>query len=67
MISINKYRKSSIKRPGGLFFSSTFEGGLNREGGLIQFSEMHQRQQGFSRTDLWLADAILLFLTIRKW
>ena len=29
------YCKSSIKPPGGLFFSSTFEGGLNREGGLI--------------------------------
>ena len=30
------YRKSSIKPPGGLIFSSTFEGGggLNREGGL---------------------------------
>ena len=27
------YRKSSIKPPGGLFFSSTFEGKLNREGG----------------------------------
>ena len=27
------YRKSSIKPPGGLIFSSTFEGGLNREGG----------------------------------
>ena len=32
------YPKSSIKRPGGLFFSSTFEGGLNRGGGgLINF------------------------------
>ena len=30
-----EYRKSSIKPPGGLIFSSTFEGGLNREGGLI--------------------------------
>ena len=30
------YRKSSIKPPGGLiFFPSTFEGGLKREGGLI--------------------------------
>ena len=27
------YRKSSIKPPGSLFFSSTFEGGLNRAGG----------------------------------
>ena len=24
-----------LSPPGGLFFSSTFEGGLNREGGLI--------------------------------
>ena len=32
---LSRYRKSSIKPPwGGLFFSSTFEGGLNREGGL---------------------------------
>ena len=30
------YRKSSIKPPGGgLFISSPFEGGLNRDGGLI--------------------------------
>ena len=29
-----KYCKSSIKPPGGLFFSSTSEGGLNREGGI---------------------------------
>ena len=27
---------------------------------------LHQRQQGFSRTNLWLPDAILLFLAIRK-
>ena len=26
-----------LSPPGGLFFSSTFEGGLNREGGLINF------------------------------
>ena len=32
---LNEYRKSSIKPPGGLFFSSTFEGGLKREGGFI--------------------------------
>ena len=31
-----------LSPPGGLFFSSTFEGGLNREGGgLILFSETH--------------------------
>ena len=29
----SKYRKSSIKPPGGLIFSSTFEG---RRGGLIE-------------------------------
>ena len=28
-----QYRKSSIKPPRGLFFLSTFEGGLKREGG----------------------------------
>ena len=34
--SRHNYHKSSIKPPpGGLFFSSTFEGGLNREGGLF--------------------------------
>ena len=61
-----RYRKSFIKPPAGgnLFFSSAFfEGG----GGLVLFSEMYQREQGFSRTDLWLSGAILLFLTIRKW
>ena len=59
---------------GDLFFSSTFDGGLiergrgkGREKGLFNFSEMYQREEGFSRTDLWLPDAILLFLTIRKW
>ena len=30
-----------LSPPGGLFFSSTFEGGLNREGGLILLSETH--------------------------
>ena len=60
-------RKSSIKPPGGLIFFKHFLGGLYREGGLIQFSEMHQREQGFSTTDLWLPGVILLFLTIRKW
>ena len=34
---------------------------------IIQFSEMHQREQGFSTTDLWFPGVILLFLTIRKW
>ena len=35
------YRKSSIKPPGGLFFSSTFEGGggLKREGGLFNLAK----------------------------
>ena len=39
--NVTRYRKSSIKPPprGGLFFSSTFEGGgLNREGGLFNSS-----------------------------
>ena len=64
-------RKFSIKLLGGLFFPSTFDRswggggrGLKREGG---DSEMYQREQGFSRTDLWLPGAIPLFLTIRKW
>ena len=57
--SIN--RKFSIKPPGGLIFFKHFWGrGLNREGGLIWFSKMYQREQGFSRTDLWLLGAILL-------
>ena len=62
-------RKFSIKLLGGLFFPSTFDrrgggrGGSKEEGD----SEMYQREQGFSRTDLWLPGAILLFLTIRKW
>ena len=62
-------RKSSIKPPGGAyFFSSTFsEGFIEGGGGLIQFSEMHQREQGFSTTDLWFPGVILLFLTIRTW
>ena len=44
---------------GNLFFSSTFErgliergGGKGRERGLINFSEMYQREQGFSRTEV---------------
>ena len=54
--------------PGGLIFFKHFLGGLYREGGgLIQFSEMHHREQGFSTTDLWFPGVILLFLTIRKW
>ena len=60
-------RKFSIKLLGGLFFPSTFDrsggGGLKERGD----SEMYQREQGFSRTDLWLPGAIPLFLTIRKW
>ena len=61
-----RYRKSFIKPPAGgnFFFSSAFFVG---GGGLVLFSEMYQREQGFSRTDLWLSGAILLFLTIRKW
>ena len=35
LYSLNDYRKSSINPPGGLFISSPFEGGLNRDGGLI--------------------------------
>ena len=36
--SMRKYRKSSIKPPGGLFISNTFEGGegLNWDGGLFE-------------------------------
>ena len=34
-----KYRKSSIKPPEGLIFSSTFEGGLKREGGLFNLAK----------------------------
>ena len=59
-----------LSSPGGLFFPSTFEaggGGLKGRGGLIKFSEMHQQEQGFSRTDFWLPGAVLLFLKIRKW
>ena len=66
----NTVLKPSIKLPGGLIFSSTFEawgGGLKETGGLIKFSEMHQREPGFSRTDFWLPGAVLLFLKIRKW
>ena len=55
-----------IKPPGGLFFSSTFEGGLNREGGLKERGGLF-KEQGFSRTDLWFPGGILLCLTIRKW
>ena len=65
----NTYRKSSIKPPKGLFFSSTFEvrgGGLIKRGMGIKYSEKHQQEQGFSRTDLWFPGVILLFLTIRK-
>ena len=60
--------------PGGLFFSSTFEEGLietGGEGGLKErevyfiFSEKHQREHGFTRTDLWFPGVTLLFLTIR--
>ena len=58
----NTYRKSSFKPPKGLFSSSTFEVG----GGGIKYSEKHQQEQGFSRTDLWFPGVILLFLTIRK-
>ena len=47
---------------GLIFFPTTFEGGR-----LIKFSETYQREQGFSRTDLWFLGVILLFLTIRKW
>ena len=60
-------RKSSIKPPAGLIFFKHVLGGLYRRGGLIQFSEMHQREQGFSTTDLWFPGVILLFRTIRKW
>ena len=62
-------RKFSMKPPGGAyFFQALLRGGLKERGkGLIQFSEMYQWEQGFSRTDLWLPGAILLFLTIRKW
>ena len=35
-------------------------------GGGIKYSEKHQQEQGFSRTDLWFPGVILLFLTIRK-
>ena len=34
-----KYRKSFIKPPGGLFFPSTFEGGLKRGGGLFNLAK----------------------------
>ena len=33
-----KYRKSSIKSPRGLFISNTFEGVLNRAGGLLNLA-----------------------------
>ena len=37
--SVQDYRKSSIKPPEGLFFSSIFEGGLKREGGLFNLAK----------------------------
>ena len=61
-----------IKPPGGLFFSSTFEGGGGGVGDLIERGGLKERgglfkEQGFSRTDLWFPGGILLCLTIRKW
>ena len=42
-----------LSPPGGLFFSSTFEGGLNREGGLINFPPLKRggliREGGLNR------------------
>ena len=35
LYSLNDYRKSSVNPPGGLFISSPFEVGLNRDGGVI--------------------------------
>ena len=35
VVSKRNYRKSSIKPQGGLFISSTFEEGFNRDVGLI--------------------------------
>ena len=34
-MTVHDYRKSSIKPPGGLFFSSTFEGGLIERGSYL--------------------------------
>ena len=51
---------------GAHFFQALLRGGgLRREGGLI-CGETHQREQGFSRTDLWFPGVILLFLTIKN-
>ena len=50
-----------LSSPGGLFFPSTFEAGGGGETG-----EMHQREQGFSRTDFWLPGAVLLFSKNKK-
>ena len=71
MMSYIIYCKSSIKPPGKLnFFKHFWEGkrDLIERGGLFKlFSETHQREQVFSRTDLWFPGIILLFVTIRKW
>ena len=57
--------------PRRLNFFKHFWGGRRdviEKGGLFKlFSETHQREQGFSRTELWFTGVILLFLTIRKW
>ena len=54
-----------------LNFFKHFWGGrrdLIEKGGLFKlFSETHQREQGFSRTELWFPGVILLFLIIGKW
>ena len=71
MMSYIIYCKSSIKPPGGLNLFKHFWGGrrdLIEKGGLFKlFSETHQREQGFSRTELWFPGVILLFLIIGKW
>ena len=71
MMSYIIYCKSSIKPPGGLNLFKHFWGGrrdLIEKGGLFKlFSKTHQREQGFSRTELWFPGVILLFLIIGKW
>ena len=37
--TVFSYLKSSVKLPGGLIFSSTFEGALNRERGLFNLAK----------------------------
>ena len=59
-----------LSPPGGLFFSSTVERGLNREGGgLFNLAKCVNGRIRLleNGSNLWLLGAVLLFLTVRKW